>query len=45
LHSTKWSDGKKKKRWKPLSSKENLIQDSERNEENRYSVPEPNNKR
>jgi hypothetical protein len=48
LHSTKWSDGKKKKRWKPLSSekKKNIyiykMQDSEENEENRYPVPDPN---
>jgi hypothetical protein len=34
LHSTKWSEGKKKKGWKP--------QDSEGNEENGYPVPDPN---
>jgi hypothetical protein len=42
LHSTKWSCGKKKKGWKPLSSKKNLIQDSEGNEENGYLVPNSN---
>jgi hypothetical protein len=36
LHSTKWSDGKKKKGWKPLLSKKNSIQDSVGNEENGY---------
>jgi hypothetical protein len=34
LHSTKWSDGKKK-----------LTQDSEGNEENRYPVVDSNKKR
>jgi hypothetical protein len=34
LLSTKWSDRKKKKGWKPLSSKNNSIQDSVGNEEN-----------
>jgi hypothetical protein len=42
LHSTKWSDGKKKKGWKSLSSKYNLTQDSEGNDENGYPVPDPN---
>jgi hypothetical protein len=42
LHSTKCNDGKNKKGWKPLSSKKNLIQDSEGNEENRYPVPDQN---
>jgi hypothetical protein len=42
LHSTKWSDGKKKKGWEPLSSKKNSIQDSVGNEENGYLVPDPN---
>jgi hypothetical protein len=42
LHSTKWSDGKKKKGWKLLPSKNNLIQDSEGNEENGYPAPDPN---
>jgi hypothetical protein len=40
LHSTKWNDGKKKKGWKPTHSKNNLTQDSEGNEENRYSFPD-----
>jgi hypothetical protein len=40
LHSTKWSNGKKKKGWKPLSSKIYLIQNSEGNEENGYPVPD-----
>jgi hypothetical protein len=38
LHSSKWSNGKKKKGWKPLSSKINSIQDSVGNEENGYPV-------
>jgi hypothetical protein len=41
LHSTKWSD--EKKRWKPLSSKtkkKNSMQNS--GEENGYTVPDPN---
>jgi hypothetical protein len=38
LHSTKWNNGKKKG-WKPFSSKNNSLQDSVRNEENRYTVP------
>jgi hypothetical protein len=42
LHSTKWSNGKKKKGWKPLSSKNNSIQDSVGNEENGYTVPDLN---
>jgi hypothetical protein len=42
LHSTKWSDGKKLKEWKPLSPQNNSIQDSEGNEENRYSVSHVN---
>jgi hypothetical protein len=41
LHSTKRSNGKKKKGWKPLFSKKNLTQDSEGNEENGYPVPDP----
>jgi predicted RNA-binding protein len=41
LHSTKWSDGKKKG-WKPLYSKKNSIQDSVGNEENIYPVPDLN---
>jgi hypothetical protein len=42
LHGTKWRDGKKKKVWKPLSSKKNLVLDSEGNEENGYPVPNLN---
>jgi hypothetical protein len=42
LHSTKWSDGKKKKGWKPFPSKKNSIQDSEGNEENEYTAPDAN---
>jgi hypothetical protein len=43
LHSTKWSDGKKKKGWKPLSPpKNNFIQDSDENEENGYPVTNSN---
>jgi hypothetical protein len=42
LHNTKWSNRKKKKGWKLLSSKKNLIQNSEGNEENGYPVPNPN---
>jgi hypothetical protein len=34
LHSTKWSNEKKKKGWKPFTPKKNLIKDSEVNEEN-----------
>jgi hypothetical protein len=41
LHSTKWSDGKKKK---SHSSKNNSIEDSVGNEENGYPVPDPNKK-
>jgi hypothetical protein len=41
LHSTKWSNGKKKKEWKPISSKKNnSIQDSVEDEENGYPVPD-----
>jgi hypothetical protein len=42
LHSTKWSDGKKKKGWKPLSSENNSTQDSEGNEETGHSDLDPN---
>jgi hypothetical protein len=42
LHSTKWSNGKKKKGWKALSSKKNSTQDSMKNEENGYKVPDIN---
>jgi hypothetical protein len=46
LNSTKWSDGKKKKGWKPFPPKQNnLIQDSEGNEENRYLAPTPTKQR
>jgi hypothetical protein len=39
LHSTKWSNGKNKKRQKSFSPpKNNLIQDLEENEENGYPV-------
>jgi hypothetical protein len=42
LHSTKWSDAKTNKGWKPFPPKKNLIQDSERNEENGYPVLDSN---
>jgi hypothetical protein len=42
LHSTKWSDGKKEEGWKPLTSKNNSIQYSVRNEKNGYPVPDLN---
>jgi hypothetical protein len=42
MHSTKRSDGKMKNGWKSFSPQKNLIQDSERNEENRYPVPDSN---
>jgi hypothetical protein len=42
MHSTKWSNGKKKKGWKSFSPQNNLIQDSNGNEENRYPVPDSN---
>jgi hypothetical protein len=42
LYSTKWSNGRKKKGQKPFSPKNNLIQDSEGNEENGYPVPDSN---
>jgi hypothetical protein len=42
LHSTKWSDGKTKKGWKPSPPQCNLKQDSEGNAENGYPVPNPN---
>jgi hypothetical protein len=43
LHSTKWSEVKKKNGWKPLSSEnKNSIQDSVGNEENVYPVPDLN---
>jgi hypothetical protein len=45
LHNTKWTVGKKKKGWKTLSSKQNVIQDSDGHEENRCPVPDPNNQR
>jgi hypothetical protein len=41
LHSTKWSNGKTKKGWKPFPApQDNLIQDSEGNGENGYPVPD-----
>jgi microcompartment protein CcmL/EutN len=42
LHGTKWSNGKKKKGWKPLSSKNNSIEYLVGNEENGFPVPDPN---
>jgi hypothetical protein len=42
LYSTKWSNGKAKKGWNHSPSKNNLIWDSEGNEENRYPVPDSN---
>jgi molecular chaperone DnaK (HSP70) len=43
LHSTKWSNGKKKKAGNHSPSpQKNLIQDSEGNEENGYPVPDSN---
>jgi hypothetical protein len=42
LHSTKWSNGKKKKGWKPLSLKKKSMQDSVGNEENGYPVSDSN---
>jgi hypothetical protein len=40
LHITKRSDKKTKKEWKPFSPQNNLIQDSEGNEENENLVPD-----
>jgi hypothetical protein len=42
LHSTKMNNGKKKKRWKPLSSKNNSILYLAGNEENGYPILDPN---
>jgi hypothetical protein len=42
LHSTNFSNGKLKRGWNPFSPKNNLIQDLEENEENRYPVPDTN---
>jgi hypothetical protein len=42
LHSTKWSDGKKKKDRNHSPPKNNLIHDSEGNEEKRYLVLDSN---
>jgi hypothetical protein len=42
LYSTKWSNGKKKKGWKLFFPQNNLIQDSEGNEENIYTGPDSN---
>jgi hypothetical protein len=42
LHSTKWSN-RKKKEWKPLSSNKKIqYRIQKRNEENGYPVPDPN---
>jgi small-conductance mechanosensitive channel len=41
LHSTKWSNGKKKG-WETTHLKKNSIQDSVGNEENGNPVPDPN---
>jgi hypothetical protein len=41
LHSTKRSNGKKKKGWQPYSSKTNSTEDSVGNEENGYPFPDP----
>jgi hypothetical protein len=45
LHSNKWNDGKTKKRWKPFPPKNNLIQDSEGNEEKGYPFQTPTKQR
>jgi hypothetical protein len=37
-----WKDGKMEKGWKPFSQKNELVQDSEGNEENRYPVSDSN---
>jgi hypothetical protein len=42
LHSTKWSDGKTKRDGNHSTPKNNLIQDSEGNEESGYPVPDSN---
>jgi hypothetical protein len=42
LHSIKRSERKTKKGWKPFSPQNYLLQDSERNEENGYPVPNSN---
>jgi hypothetical protein len=42
LHSTKWSHGKTKKNGNHSSPQNNLIQDSEGNEENGYPVSKSN---
>jgi hypothetical protein len=41
LHSTKWSDGEKKKERKKHSSKKNSKEYLVGNEESRYPVPDP----
>jgi hypothetical protein len=38
----KWSNGKMEKAWKPFSPQNNLMQDSERNEEHGYPAPDSN---
>jgi hypothetical protein len=45
LHNTSRNDGKKKKGWKPFLPQNNLIQNSEGNEENGYLVSDSNKKR
>jgi hypothetical protein len=40
LHIRKWSNGKKKKGWKPQSSKNNSIEDSVGNEEKKVMFEE-----
>jgi hypothetical protein len=42
LHRTKWSFGKKKKRWKSLSSMKQFNTGSVGNGENGYPVPDLN---
>jgi hypothetical protein len=42
MHSTKWSNGKKKRDGNHAPQKNNLIQDSEGNEENGYPVTDSN---
>jgi hypothetical protein len=44
LHSTQWSNGKKKKGWKPLFPPKHSIQNSMGSEENEYLVPDLNKK-
>jgi hypothetical protein len=44
-NSTKWNEGKTEKEWKACSPQNKLVQDSERNEENGYPVPDHNKQR